>query len=218
MMSSDFAEAVVSTPSTPPPRLSARAARTASVQDARSTRVAPTRPAGASVRAGAVNVALGPPAVRWMRWVGPLPPGVEALARQTLAGEGQMAETAAASPTPSAGEVRGAMPASTPSAPVTVFDQRGQTVGTQFNVAGDDVAHPAAGERATEVAGATDRDQRCADLAENIRETLELIKQYEDQCRLADDPKAKRRAEREIADLRAQLDGYETERRRLGCE
>lgn len=62
------------------------------------------------------------------------------------------------------------------------------------------------------------REQRCADLAENIRETLELIKQYEDQRRLADDPKAKRRTEREIADLRQQLTEYEEGYRALGCE
>ncbi|HID64297.1 MAG TPA: DUF4062 domain-containing protein [Anaerolineae bacterium] len=62
------------------------------------------------------------------------------------------------------------------------------------------------------------RDQRCADLAESIRETLELIKQYEDQRRLADSPKVKRRAEREIADLRSQLAKYEAEYRDLGCQ
>jgi len=66
--------------------------------------------------------------------------------------------------------------------------------------------------------GLASREQRCADLAESIRETLELIKQYEDQRRLADDPKAKRRAEREIADLRSQLAKYEAEYRDLGCQ
>ncbi|MBC7250344.1 MAG: hypothetical protein H5T62_08660 [Anaerolineae bacterium] len=55
-------------------------------------------------------------------------------------------------------------------------------------------------------------------MAESIRETLELIKQYEDQRRLADDPKAKRRAEREIADLEGQLAEYEAEYQELGCE
>jgi hypothetical protein len=64
--------------------------------------------------------------------------------------------------------------------------------------------------------GLSSREQRCADLAESIRETLELIKQYEDQHRLADDPKFKRRAEREITDLRAQLVAYEAEYRKLG--
>ena len=64
---------------------------------------------------------------------------------------------------------------------------------------------------------AAERGQRCADLAEHIRETLELIKQYEDQRRLADDPKAKRRVEREIAELRVQLDAYQAEYRELGC-
>lgn len=61
------------------------------------------------------------------------------------------------------------------------------------------------------------RDRRCADLAESIRETLELIKEYEDQRRLADDPKAKRHADREIADLRAQLAAHEAEYQKLGC-
>lgn len=64
----------------------------------------------------------------------------------------------------------------------------------------------------------TNRDQRCADLSEHIRETLDLIKQYEDQRRLTDDPKARRRAEREIAELRSQLAAYEAEYRELGCE
>jgi len=69
----------------------------------------------------------------------------------------------------------------------------------------------------TEV-GPVSRDQRCAHLAESIRETLGLIKQYEDQRWLADDPKAKRRTEQEIADLRAQLATYEAEYQQLGCE
>src|SRR5262249_32180995 len=59
--------------------------------------------------------------------------------------------------------------------------------------------------------------QRCADLAASVRETLELIKEYEDQRRLADDPKARRRAEHGIADLRQQLASYEREQRELGC-
>jgi hypothetical protein len=63
----------------------------------------------------------------------------------------------------------------------------------------------------------TSRDQRCADLAESIRETLELVKEYEDQRRLADDPKVKRRAERQIADLRSQLAAYQAEYCELGC-
>jgi hypothetical protein len=67
-------------------------------------------------------------------------------------------------------------------------------------------------------APAAENSQRCADLAEHIRETLELIKQYEDKRRLADDPKAKRRTEREIEDLRRQLAGYQAEARELGCE
>jgi hypothetical protein len=64
----------------------------------------------------------------------------------------------------------------------------------------------------------TGSDQRCADLAENIRETWSLIKLYEEQRRLASDPKIQKRAEREIADLRRQLAEYEAEVRKLGCE
>ena len=64
----------------------------------------------------------------------------------------------------------------------------------------------------------TASDQRCADLAENIRETWSLIKLYEEQRRLAGDPKTQKRAEREIADLRRQLAEYEAEVRKLGCE
>jgi hypothetical protein len=60
--------------------------------------------------------------------------------------------------------------------------------------------------------------QRCADLAENIRETLSLLKLYEEQRRLAGDPREKRRAEREIADLREQLSASQAEARELGCE
>lgn len=64
----------------------------------------------------------------------------------------------------------------------------------------------------------TGSDQRCADLAENIREAWSLIKLYEEQRRLAGDPKEKRRAEREIQDLRQQAAEYKAEARRLGCE
>lgn len=55
------------------------------------------------------------------------------------------------------------------------------------------------------------REQRRADLNESIRETLELIKQYEDQHRLADDPRVKHRAEQEIANLRRLLENYQAE-------
>jgi len=60
--------------------------------------------------------------------------------------------------------------------------------------------------------------QRCADLAENMRETLKLIKEYEEQRRLSGDPREKRRADRDIADLREQLSAHEAEARELGCE
>jgi hypothetical protein len=45
-----------------------------------------------------------------------------------------------------------------------------------------------------------------------------LIKLYEEQRRLTSDPKEKRRAEREITNLRQQLAEYEAEARKLGCE
>jgi nucleoside phosphorylase len=62
------------------------------------------------------------------------------------------------------------------------------------------------------------RSRRCADLAANIGEALKLIKQYDDQRRLADDPRVQRRAENAIEDLRAQLATYQQEQRELGCE
>jgi hypothetical protein len=46
---------------------------------------------------------------------------------------------------------------------------------------------------------------------------LSLIKQYEEQRRLSSDPREQRRTKRKIADLRAQLAGYEREQRELGC-
>jgi nucleoside phosphorylase len=61
------------------------------------------------------------------------------------------------------------------------------------------------------------RSRRCADLAESVERTLKLIKQYDEQRLLADDPKVKLRAEREITDLRVQLAAYEREQRELGC-
>jgi len=60
--------------------------------------------------------------------------------------------------------------------------------------------------------------QRCFDLAENIQETLALIKQYEKQRRLSSDPKEQRRAEREIAELQGQLSAYRIEAHELGCK
>lgn len=53
--------------------------------------------------------------------------------------------------------------------------------------------------------------QRRAALTGNIRETLKLIKAYEDKRRLADDPKEQRDAERQIADLRRLLEEYRAE-------
>ena len=60
--------------------------------------------------------------------------------------------------------------------------------------------------------------QRCRDLQENTRESLDLLKAFEDQRRLSSDPKEKRRADREIAELRQQLAAYEAEFKALGCE
>ena len=59
--------------------------------------------------------------------------------------------------------------------------------------------------------------RRCEDLAAHVHDTLQLLKEYEDQRRLTSDPKIRHRAEREIADLRTQLATYEAEQRTLGC-
>jgi len=45
----------------------------------------------------------------------------------------------------------------------------------------------------------------------SIRETLDLIRQYEDKRRLSDDPKEQRDSERKITDLRRLLEGYQAE-------
>jgi hypothetical protein len=92
-------------------------------------------------RANAVKVALGRPQVRPMRVVQPLPPEVEALARQKVGTQDRMSPQPPP-PVPSARtpKDRPAAPTTPSSAsptPVTVFDQRGQTVGTQINIAGD---------------------------------------------------------------------------------
>lgn len=68
-----------------------------------------------------------------------------------------------------------------------------------------------------QITHSTSRNQRCADLTQNIQETLGLIKQYEDQRRLASDPKEKQRAEREIADMQKLLATYKAEYEELGC-
>ncbi len=121
------------------------------------------------------------------------------------------------------------------STPVAQEERRPEAAGSVYSVYIEQATGLAIGDRAQVVqAGGekdeaddgvegkvrltADRQQRCDDLAENIRETLELIKGYEDQRRLAEDLKAKRRAEREIADLRRQLVKYEAEARQLGCD
>jgi hypothetical protein len=101
--------------------------------------------------ADGVKVALGRPQVRLMRLVKPLPTEVEALAREWLE-EGNMTGSQPPSrgrragetghvpaPDDEDGEQEGVEPA-TPAASrpsTTVFDQRGQQVGQQFNIAGD---------------------------------------------------------------------------------
>jgi hypothetical protein len=100
-------------------------------------------------RAHAVKVALGRPQVRLMRLVQPLPPEVEALARQRIEAGGKVSPQPpspappdrALTDRPAASATSSAHPAS-----VTVFDQRGQTVGTQINVAGDATAPLLRGE------------------------------------------------------------------------
>jgi len=57
--------------------------------------------------------------------------------------------------------------------------------------------------------------KRRQDLEDNIRKTLDLIKEYEDKRRLSDDPKEQRDAERQIADLRQLLEQYQRERAEL---
>jgi HD superfamily phosphodiesterase len=106
-------------------------------------------------RADAVKVALGPPQVRLMRAVQPLPPEVEALARkqgvggkkQDAGSRGQDAggrEREAESRIPTSGAGPRTEPDPTSPAPAPVFDQRGWTVGTQVNVAGNYVDQRAA--------------------------------------------------------------------------
>jgi hypothetical protein len=173
-----------------------------------------------------VKVALGAPQVRLMRLVQPLPCEVEALARRWLEGSLEKSLTSDDDVEKKGdierlvGDLEGVERVRADEPSGAIFDQRGQRVERQINVAGDYV------DRRQEVVGSPERarsapsarEQRCADLAENIREALELIKEYEEQRRLADDPKARRRAERELADLRAQLAAYQAERQELNCE
>lgn len=67
-------------------------------------------------------------------------------------------------------------------------------------------------------AAAVSRQRRCEYLAESIKETLQLISRYEDERRLADDPKAEQYVGHEITKLRRRLQEYETDRKTLGCE
>ena len=54
-------------------------------------------------------------------------------------------------------------------------------------------------------------EQRRRDLESHVQETLVLIREYEEQLRLSDDPRQQREAEREIARLRQLLASYQAE-------
>jgi len=95
---------------------------------------------GEVFRAQAVKVALGPSQVRLMRLVQSLPSEVEALARRKVEEGGRSPQLPPVAPPVGAPRDRSATPttpSSIASTPLTVFDQRGQTVGTQINIAGD---------------------------------------------------------------------------------
>lgn len=59
--------------------------------------------------------------------------------------------------------------------------------------------------------------ERCQNLADNIKDTLALIKAYEDKQRLTSDPKTRLRAASEIKTLRADLARNQAEYHELGC-
>ncbi len=61
------------------------------------------------------------------------------------------------------------------------------------------------------------RDVQCRDLQESINETLDLLREYEEQRRLTNDPKTRRTAEKEIARLKADLERYRAEYQTAGC-
>ncbi len=61
------------------------------------------------------------------------------------------------------------------------------------------------------VTGSSWQDERLSQLATAIHETLDLIKQYEDKRRLSNDPKEQQDCERQAADLRQLLEGYQAE-------
>ncbi len=60
--------------------------------------------------------------------------------------------------------------------------------------------------------------ERCRDLADNIQNALQLIKEYEDRKRSASDPKTRSRAEIEIRQLQEELRQYQEEYRQSGCK
>ena len=61
------------------------------------------------------------------------------------------------------------------------------------------------------------QDREGAHLAEDIRETLSLLKEYEDMQRLTSDPRDRRRAATQIERLKTDLARYRAEYRELGC-
>ncbi|MBC8450383.1 MAG: HD domain-containing protein, partial [Chloroflexi bacterium] len=132
-------------------------------------------------RANAVKVALGKPQVRFMRAVQPLPPQVEVLAREWVAGgTGSKRQEAGGKKQGRRAEdvVAESHPPSRREAPTTIFDMRGQTVGTQTIVAGDYHEHaslrrpgrrPAAAPGKT--VGEADHDageERCQELCQQL--------------------------------------------------
>jgi hypothetical protein len=89
-------------------------------------------------RANAVKVAIGEPQVRLMRLVKPLPEAVEALAQEWIAGENEQLYDHRTSKAQAPDAQNDVTPTSS-----SVFDQSGQQVGTQINVAGNYHAPPA---------------------------------------------------------------------------
>ena len=59
--------------------------------------------------------------------------------------------------------------------------------------------------------------EQCRLLADNINETMGLLRDYEEQRRLTNDPKTRRSADKEIERLKADLARYQAEYRDLGC-
>ncbi len=106
-------------------------------------------------RANAVKAAIGQSQVRLMRLLQPLPPQVEALAREMITGADSPTPPASMAAFDQRGQVVGkrldvghtdhsSAASARPSSPTVVFDQRRQTVGSQINVAGNYSTGPVA--------------------------------------------------------------------------